>query len=362
MINHLNIWVFDVTDPKNPLRIVNGQPQGSGSDNGVLFEHQITGEHHYFSSTPQQWLQPSSIELEQPSNLHGTSNGADYIIITHGDFYNQVIPLAEYRHSLGLRTKVIKVQDLYDEYNGGIIDPQAIHDFLAYAYNNWVPPAPSYVLLVGDGNFDPNDNFSYGETSYIPPYLDWVDNIIGESAADNYYVAVSGSGILPDMHLGRFPVKTPQEAQYMVQQTIAYETSPPEGDWNQNILFAADNYDPQAGNFAVLSDRIADNYLPAGYTSKRVYQNPIPPDYPGDPGNFYSAVQSHQMVIDTINQGALVVSYVGHANTLIWADWGQEMFKRADVEFLQNSDRLSFFVPMTCLDGYYHPPLAGILR
>jgi hypothetical protein len=212
------------------------------------------------------------------------------------------------------------------------------------------------VLLVGDGNYDPKDNQGFGEMSYIPPYLDWVDNAMGESAADNYYVAVSGDGILPDMHLGRFPVKTAEEAQYLVQQTINYETNPPEDDWNHNVLFAADNYDPLAGNFAELSDVIADNFTPAGYTATKVYQNPPPPGYTGDLANFSDIEPARQNVKDNINQGALIVSYIGHANQLLWADWGTDLFQRDYIPDLINAGRLSFFVPMTCLDGYYIAP------
>ena len=92
---------------------------------------------------------------------------------------------------------VVDVQDIYDEFNGGMFDPQAIHDFLAYAYAYWTPPAPSYVVLMGDGNYDFKDNIGMGETNYIPPYLADVDPWIGETAADNRYVTVSGNDILP---------------------------------------------------------------------------------------------------------------------------------------------------------------------
>ncbi len=43
--------------------------------------------------------------------------------------------------------------------------------------------------------------------------LDEVDPWVGETATDNHYVSVSGDDILPDMYIGRFPVKTATEAQ-----------------------------------------------------------------------------------------------------------------------------------------------------
>ena len=64
---------------------------------------------------------PASIEADVPSSLKSASNGADYIIITHEDFYNAIQPLAAYRASQGKRVMVVKVGDVYDEFSYGFI-------------------------------------------------------------------------------------------------------------------------------------------------------------------------------------------------------------------------------------------------
>jgi len=131
-----------------------------------------------------------------------------------------VQPLANFRASQGLRVQVVDVQDIYDEFSGGVFNPEAIRSFIAYAYSNWVRPASSFVLLVGDGNFDFKNNYGWNDTNYIPPYLAEVDPWIGQTATDNRYVSVSGRDILPDLYIGRFPVRTQVEAQTMVEKTI----------------------------------------------------------------------------------------------------------------------------------------------
>ena len=68
--------------------------------------------------------------------------GQIIIIISHADFLNAIQPLATYRAGQGFRVKVVNVQDIYDEFNGGVFDPQAIQSFLSYAYSHWVAPAP----------------------------------------------------------------------------------------------------------------------------------------------------------------------------------------------------------------------------
>ena len=57
-------------------------------------------------------------------------------------------------------------------------------------------PAPTYVLLVGDGHYD------FGPLwlrcgQHVPPYLGMVDPWWGETAADNRYAAVVGDDTCP---------------------------------------------------------------------------------------------------------------------------------------------------------------------
>jgi uncharacterized repeat protein (TIGR01451 family) len=244
---------------------------------------------------------------------------------------------------------VVDVQDVYDEFGGGVFDPLAIQRFLAYAYQTWTPPAPAYVLLVGDGHYDFKDNLGRGEPIYIPPYLADVDPWISEVAADNRYVCVSGDDVMPDMHLGRLPVKTEAEVAAVVAKIIGYEEAPPHADWNSELLFVADNLDPGAGDFAALSDNIADNYLPDPYTADKVYYAVTHP----------TPAEARAAIIDAVNEGRLLVNYIGHAAIPYWA--AEQLFGVNDIPALTNDDRLPFMVPMTCLDGFYiRPSPAGL--
>jgi hypothetical protein len=276
--------------------------------------------------------------------LTSTANSADYIIITHEDFYTEAQRLATHNIiTRGLRTVVVDAQDIYDEFTHGIYDPEAIRDFLTYAYVNWTPPTPTYVLLVGDGNYDFKDNQGLGEPSYIPPYLVYVDNWIGETVADNRYVCVSGEDIFPDMHLGRLPVKTSTEAGALVDKILKYEQSPPEGAWNKQLLFLADNAD-SAGDFAALSDNIAENYVPANYSTHKVYYGVTHP----------ASADARAAIIAEINAGKLMVNYIGHGSREIWAS--EHLFEVSSIAALTNTGRLPFMVPMTCLEGYFIVP------
>ncbi|MBN1810401.1 MAG: DUF11 domain-containing protein [Anaerolineae bacterium] len=336
--------VFDISQPLNPSRILSGTIEPGAEGYTYSFTHAITAEHRYLALTC--WLSPLDVEAAAPVDLRAPTNGADYIVITHSDFYTTVQPLADYRAGQGLRTIVVDVQDIYDVFNAGIFDPEAIRDFLSYAYGNWVRPAPTYVLLVGDGNYDFKNYGGHNELNFIPPYLIDIDLWVGEVPSDNRYVCVSGDDVLPDMHVGRLPVKTSVEAATVVGKILSYEQSPPAGDWNQNVLFIADNAD-DGGNFAQYSDELINNYLPSPYESERVYLGITHPYE--DPSH-----SAHAAIVDGINDGSLVVNYIGHAVPTFWA--AEHLFQTADIPGLSNEGRLPLVVTMACLDGYFVTP------
>ncbi len=334
--------LFDVTDPYSPTRIISATVELIGSDYHLSFEQNIVNERHYLALSPSRRLTPSGIIRDSPSDLHDQSNGADYIIITHQDFYADVLPLADQRASQGLRVEVVKLQDVFDEFSDGIYDPEAIRSFLGYAYANWASPAPAYVLLVGDGNYDFKGNYGWGESNYIPPYLLDVDPWMGETASDNRYVCVNGpADILPDMNIGRLPVKTSLETQDMVAKILDYEANTSTEEWDRKVLFVADNAD-SAGDFAAYSDAVADHYLPEPYQADKIYYGE----------NFTDPAETQTAIVNAINGGRLMVSYVGHSTPYQWA-FSPTLLHKDQVDTLTNSGKLAFFVPMTCYDGYF---------
>lgn len=338
-----DIDAFDVTVPGAPVRILGATVIPDGSTYRLAFQQTISAKRTYFALTTAQRRTPKSIVMDVSSELLATTNGADYIMIAHPTLLVAIQPLADYYAAQGLRTKVVDVMEVYDAFSYGIFDQEAIRAFLAYVYASWARPAPTYVLLVGDGHYDFKNYTGRGETIYIPPYLADIDPWLGETAADNRYVAVRGGDILPDMHLGRFAVKTASETTALVDKVLGYAQNTSATEWNRNIIFVADNPD-KAGNFYLYSDAVADYYVPPLYNAQKVY---------------YTQTHSTPTAVRTalfgaINEGRLIVNYVGHGAYNYWAD--EKFLITADLTYLNNAGKLSFFVPMTCLEGYYIYP------
>lgn len=340
------VEVYDLTDPLAPVRITGGTFQPTASGQQLSIEATISRPHHYLSQTTLQRLIPLDISQDNPSNWKSTSVGADYILITHPDFLSQVQPLADYRTNQGLRVQVVDVQDVYDEFNGGVFSPEAIKSFITYAYNNWTAPAPSFVLLVGDGNFDFKNFYGWDEPNYIPPYLDDVDPWTGESPTDNRYVSVTPGDILPDLYIGRFPVRTPIEAQTMVEKTINYEQNPPAGNWKTSLTFLTDDTD-SGGNFTAQAEGLVTTYIPPSYTAEKIYYGT----------NYTYPSAAHTALVNAINQGRLMINYTGHASTQQWAE--ENFLDTSDLISLTNGSKLPLMLPMTCAEGYFvwpNPP------
>ncbi len=337
------VAVYDVTDPQAIVRITDISTAQAGSTYTAAFQDTAAAGTQYWALTDAAYRTVQAIELDAPSNLAATANGADWIVITHAAFAVQAGQLASHRRAQGLRTAVVDVQDVYDEFAYGIVSPAATRDFLKHAYSQWQAPAPSYVVLVGDGHYDPKNYLGYGRTNYLPAYLAPVDPWQGETAADNRYVTVSGTDNLPDMLLGRLSVNSAADASALVNKIIAYENTPPAGAWQQRVLSVADNTDG-AGNFAQMSDVLLTGYLPAPYTAIKVYY-----------GITHTTTAAARSAIQAgINAGALIVNYVGHGAPNAWTDEG--LFKTTDIANLTNGAMLPVMLPMTCNDGFYHYP------
>jgi hypothetical protein len=134
--------------------------------------------------------------------------GAKYLIITHDSFYNDILPLAQWKHKKGMRTKVVKLSEI------GSTSTQ-IRDYITYAYNNW-PVQPEFVLLVGQPNLLP-----WGQTY---PYSD-------------YPYMNMDTTFFNEILLGRLTVhEYTEEARTVVNKILLYERTPYLGDstWLRN--------------------------------------------------------------------------------------------------------------------------------
>ncbi len=342
-----SLRVYDVTDQNAP-RIVTGSAINEGSisvgDSGP---------------TPAEYLIVSDDQIQIPQALiiakavSDPPSGADYLIITHPDFEAALAPLVAHRAAQGLRVVSVDVEGIYDEFGDGRMDPAAIQSFLAHAYANWPGPALQYVLLVGDGTYDPRGYRPDTNPTYLPPFLADVDLELGETASDNHYADLSGD-LLPEVRLGRFPVNTAAEAEAIVDKTISYETDPLPGEWNRRLVFGADNPSDAGDHHAHADGEFITYATPKyGYQGARVYFSET-----ADAPHLYDDAEAAQnALIAELNQGALFYTYFGHASwhqeAVLETDNYAPLFHRDHIARLSNQRQWPVVLHMTCLTGLY---------
>jgi hypothetical protein len=340
------IELYDISDPDHPVLLTDAAGAGSGPQ--ITFSDSPLAPVTYYALRTTQIRQPASIVLDSvpTPTLHTTSNGADYLVIAHSSFIGALQPLVAHRRSEGLQVKVVDVQDVYDEFSGGLLSPQAIHDFISYAYWQWAVP-PTYVLLVGDGSYDFLNHAGWDPPNYLPPYLQtvefplWGDQV--EAAADNRYATVDGTDALADVLIGRLPVTSPSETETVVQKIVQYEDDPVPGNWNARHVFVIDADDIDVFE-QIMEPAYAHIVAPATKLVINLDTFRLPDETP----------LARQQVMDAWNMGSLFYAYSGHSS---WHQWSaQQVLHVSDVPTMSNGRRLPVMLSMTCYTGFFHHP------
>ena len=194
----------------------------------------------------------------------------------------------------------------------------------------------------------------------IPPYLANVDPWIGETSCDSCYAQLDGDNplgdALPDLMLGRLPVRTVAEVETLVAKLIAYEAMP-FGSWQGRLISVADNMRNSSGEPETINDFAAmaaesEAWFPAGTRVQRIFYDPDPATS-GEIGHERDAQQAYLHTREAFQGGAAVVQYVGHGSYWQWAytaptSTPSHLFGIQDAEALISAAGLPVVLAWTC--------------
>jgi len=332
------ISVMDITDPLN-VEEVPGHVDSQGSAYQISIHVPGKGVRTLLAFAEEWIKEVAGITHNSASSWNSSANGADMVIISHSDFLGSLGPLKQFRESQGYSVALIDVEDLYDEFSFGNKTPQAMRDFLSRASSAW-QKAPKYVLLGGNGSADPRNYLGYGTFDLVPTRL--IQTRYNETASDDWFVDFNGDG-LPEMAIGRIPVRTSTDAAAVVSKIVGYEQSPASG-WTKEVLLVADI--PDTFDFEAASAQVG-TLLPDSITVKKIYRS-----------SFANDELANETLLDSIDQGALLVNYLGHGSE---ANWQGDLITTDDVYTLTNGLSLPFFINMTCWNGWFADPYAETL-
>ena len=249
------------------------------------------------------------------------------MIVTTAALSGAAQRLANIRESQGLRTAVIDVEAVMNEFNGGRSNPHALHDFLAYAQSFW-NPAPRYVVFAGAGSLDYRNLLGNGD-SLVPTIL--VSTSGGLFGSDNRVADLIGDDGIPDIAVGRIPATTIQQLNDYVDKLLAYEADPG-GPWAGGVLALADARD-QSADFAADSEGVLSQ-LSGNYAPIRIYLD----------NTALGAARSQ--LLGSVANGASFADYLGHGGLDRLSAGG--LLSTGDVAGLHNGSRLPVLTAMTC--------------
>ncbi len=310
---------------------------------------------------------PTRIETVQPSELLSAVNGADYLVIAHPVFIQSAHRLADWRAGPkggSYRTKVVTTDAIYNTFGDGSVHPQAIKAFLTHAYHHWTPPAPTYVVLFGDGTFDFRgiDTEVHPEppelTGYIPTHYIHTD-AFGRTSSDHWYATLSGYDEFTDVYIGRLSVETTAEANAVVDKIVAYEQRLPNGAWRRRIISVADDEVSNSGDFIFKKslDEIAKNHTLLGYETVEVFLEDVIDEVEARPAEFPNLLPQRvakNRIIDALGEGAIIAQYAGHGGRVVWAH--EAIFDNASIDRLDETSHTPFMLVLSCYNGYFDEP------
>lgn len=307
-------------------------------------------------------------------NLHGLPQ-AEYIIITHPNFYSEAERLAKFHQDFNNLSSVIATtSQIFNEFSSGAQDVCALRDFVRMFYERATTPAefPRYVLLMGDGSYDPKNRIS-NNTNFIPCYQsdNSISQLVSYTSDDFFALLDPNEGQLtgpelPDVGIGRLPVRTLEDAKSMVNKVITYSTpgltndqnlcagsnSSRLGDWRNVLCFISDDQDRN------LHQRQSERILAIAQQNNPTYNiDKINSDAyqqistPG--GHRYPEV--NDAITKRVEKGALIMNYTGHGGEMGWAS--ESILNNDMINNWQNVNNMPAFVTATCEFSRYDDPL-----
>lgn len=359
--------VWDVTEPGSTKRMAL-----AAESNGQSFKAETSTLRQFIAFDGTSYLAITPGGRVQNQDLHATE-GVDMIIVTHPKFLAQANRLAEFRNNHGVSTKVVTIQQIYNEFSSGIQDPLAIRDYMKLIYDKTNRQYPKYLLLVGRPSYDYRGRVQ-GTELFVPNYQFAINLNITNSISETSLLAndatfgllddnegLYGNGIY-DIAVGRFPCSTVAQATTAVDKSILYtehrdlsSTHSSQisnfGDWRNIMAFVAD--DEQSNDFITNADaftRMIENANP-NINFDKMYLDAYQ-QVSNAGGQRYPDVTTG--INNRMNRGALFFTYIGHSGKDGWAN--ERILENSDINKWTNKYNLPVMLTLSCTFAYYDRP------
>ncbi len=351
--------LWDVTDPLNP-----GSVSDLAEDGEYRFRFRGGVIREYVLLAGEDFRVPQALDdpRVENQNLHALKD-LDYVVITRKELMSEAERLAlHHRESSGLRTAVVDLQQVYNEFSSGSPDLTAIRDFVRHLYLGSSPDRRiRYLCLFGDSSFDFKDRIT-GNNNVVPAFQSYESfNLATSYVTDDYFGMMDdGEGGLSgsdkqDVATGRYVVSNLVEAREAVDKTLQYYSRASLGDWRNSVTFVAD--DPDEPNEFVLQETVdliarETEASKPEFNLKKIYADAYRQESTAG-GERYPQV--NEAIDNAVEAGTLVLDYFGHGGVNGWAN--ERILEVPQVQRWSNFNTLPLFITVTCEFARFDNPL-----
>lgn len=330
----------------------------------------------------QDYPSPTIFSVIKNQNLHADSNIQMVIIIpSDSAFVHEAKMLAEaHKRVQQFNVKIVKAQELYNEFSSGTPDASAYRRYLKMLYDRAEKndEAPRFLLFMGPCLWDNrlltssykaenpekyllafevshnasnnlSSSLSIGDLySYVTDdFFSWLDDNEGSSYGTNK----------PDIAVGRMPCTNAEEAKIMVEKSIAYLEGKNMGPWQSRAYVLGDDRD---NNLHMIgAEDVAKSITSASEKHlllHKVYWDAYNRTY-SQTG--YSYPQASRTLQRAMADGALIFDYIGHGSP--------DQISHAKIleksDFANNSSTaLPLWIMASCKISPYDTPQSDIGR
>jgi len=335
---------FDFADveifKKNVSKIINFKKESyeAGGSTKYRFTFQdsdITGLMSFYIIPIWEKLKPLRIERVTIRDLHSPANTSEYLIITSDSLRNSAETYALWKETHGFSCMVVTTDEIYDAFNYGIASPEVIKEFITYAYEQYVEP-PVFCLLFGDGTYDYRGLTGH-HGNIVPVHLSWYRGLWGPVADDGYYASVSGEDCIPDIFIGRFPIRSDEEFNRIFEKIKVYTDYQNLDEWKRDLVFVADSGTAGYNSYYEM-ETIIEDYLPQAYDASRCYH----------------PRKMREDFLKEMDKGTVFVNFLSHGGGDVLCGGGFLVSK--DIYRMTNLDRTPFWTAFSCVNGYFAEP------
>jgi len=251
------------------------------------------------------------------------SEEGNMLVICYNDFYDDMLPLVNWKNMRGVPTDIINVSAA-----GG-----TAANIKTYITNYYNTNGLTFVLLVGD-------------VAQVPTLT------VSGSASDPSYGFISGLDSYPEVFIGRFSAQNTVQLGTMINRTLSYEKYPDISlNWYKKGLGIGSNEggpgtgkgDDNEADWTHIRN-IRSDLINFTYTI-------VDELYDGTHGGEDAVGNpSANDVFISVNAGRSIINYCGHGSGSSWSTTG---FSSSNVHDLVNDNMLPYVISVACNNGQF---------